>query len=197
MKRTLNFWINVVIYLLMAFLLFSGLLMKYSMPPGTGEKLNLLGMGRHDWGVWHFWIAVALLVGTALHLYLHWLWIRQTTPCYWGRAWMPIVAALLVVAAVAIAAPFVITPRGISGGGEHSERSGLGSRAPALSAPSEDGLPRVGSRENAPEDPGDLCEDCAEDCAEVPTDELGEKEEEKGEGSGDRRGLRRRALDDS
>ena len=193
MKRILNFWINVVIYVLMAFLLFSGLLMKYTMPPGTGEKLTLLGMGRHDWGVWHFWIAVVLLVGTALHLYLHWLWIRQTTPCYWGRAWMPIVAALLVVAAIAIAAPFIITPATVSGGRESHEGRGLGSRDSTLSTVRENGLPGVGLRENAAEPPGGLCDDCAEDCPEAPTEELDEKDED----SGDRRGQRRRALDDS
>jgi hypothetical protein len=196
MKRTLNFWINVVIYALMAFLLFSGLLMKYTMPPGTGEKLSLLGMGRHDWGVWHFWVAVALLCGTALHLYLHWLWIRQTTPCYWGRAWMPIVAALLVVAAVAIATPFVITPATVSGGRESHEGRGLGSRDSTLSTVHENGLPRVGSRENTAETPSSLCEDCAEDCPEAPAGKLDGRGEEKGESSGDRRGQRSRAPDD-
>ncbi len=192
MKRSLNFWINAVIYLLLAFLLFSGLLMKYTMPPGIGERLNLLGIGRHDWGTWHFWIAVALLVGVALHLYLHWVWIRQTTPRYWSKAWIPVVAALLVVAAAATAAPFIITPAEIPGGEEH-ERNGKGS----LSLAHEDGLPREGLHANAAEAPINLCEDCAEDCAEESTDELGEKGEEKSEASGDRRGLRRRALDDS
>lgn len=194
MKRTLNFWINAVIYLLMAFLLFSGLLMKYTMPPGTGEKLNLLGIGRHGWGTWHFWIALALLVGVALHLWLHWVWIRQTTPRYWGKVWIPVVAALLVIAAAAVAAPFIITPAEIPGG-EEREHNGKGSRASALSLAHEGGLPREGLHANAAEAPSDLCEDCAEDCAEESTDELGEKGEEKSEASGDRRRLRGRGSE--
>jgi|GEM_PF-3440173 len=51
MKRALSFWINVVIYLLIAFLLFSGFLIKFTMLPGTGGALLLLGMDRHGWGV--------------------------------------------------------------------------------------------------------------------------------------------------
>ncbi len=122
MKRTLNFWIDVIIYLLMAFLLFSGFLIKFTMPPGTGGALLLLGMDRHGWGVWHFWVAVALLIGVALHLWLHWSWMRVTTPHYWKRAWAPGLIALLILALAALAAPFVVQPTLVPGGGEKHER---------------------------------------------------------------------------
>jgi len=122
MKHTLNFWINVTIYLLMGFLLFSGFLIKFTMPPGTGGALLLFGMDRHGWGVWHFWVAVALLIGVALHLWLHWSWMRVTTPHYFKRAWVPALIGLLILALAALAAPFFVQPTLVPGGGEKHER---------------------------------------------------------------------------
>jgi len=109
--KKINFWLNVIIYVLLTCLLLTGLFLRYTMPPGSGEKgLEFLGLGRHDWGAVHFWIAVALLVGVAFHLYLHWAWIRVTTPRYWGLAWRAVLLVFLLLVILALLLPFFIQP---------------------------------------------------------------------------------------
>ncbi len=125
MKCKINFWVDIAIYLLMGFLLFSGFLMKFTMPPGTGGQLTILGLDRHGWGEVHFWIALALLIGVALHLYLHWCWIRITSKQYWLRAAIPALVLLLILAVAVIALPLVLEPTQVSGGVER-RGSGLG-----------------------------------------------------------------------
>jgi len=110
MKCKLNFWIDVAIYVLMGVMLFSGFLMN-SRCPRDGRKLTLLGFDRHGWGVLHFWVAVALLVGVVLHLWLHWRgFAATTTKQYWLRAAIPVLAILLILALAALPAPFALKP---------------------------------------------------------------------------------------
>jgi hypothetical protein len=49
--------------------------MKYILPPGSGQARTIWGLGRHDWGDFHFWIAATFFGVSALHLFLHWNWI--------------------------------------------------------------------------------------------------------------------------
>lgn len=157
MNRTLNFWINVIIYLLLGFLLFSGFLMKFTMPPGTGGALLLLGLDRHAWGVLHFRVAVALLTGVALHLWLHWAWMRATSPHYFKRAWAAVLIVLLILALAALAAPFVVQPVVVPGGGEEHERK-MAAGVADLVAPE-----GMGAQRSKPL-PAEGCEDCSADC---------------------------------
>jgi len=109
--RSTNFWLSLVIYLLLASMVSTGLLMRYPLPPGSGrEGYQFLGLGRHDWGAVHFWIALALLAGIALHLYLQWTWIRVTSPQFWRGAWRLILALLLILAIAAMLVPFFVRP---------------------------------------------------------------------------------------
>lgn len=40
------------------------------------RPLELLwGLTRHEWGDYHYWIALGLLAVLSLHLFLHWKWI--------------------------------------------------------------------------------------------------------------------------
>jgi hypothetical protein len=107
--------------------------------------------------VLHFWVAVALLVGVALHLWLHWSWLRVTTPHYWKRAWAPAIIALLILAAAALAAPFVVQPTLVPGGGERHELE-MAESVAHLVAPEDPVEP--------PSEPQfvDACEDCGADC---------------------------------
>ncbi len=79
MKRnTLNFIIDLTSLLAMWGLVTTGLLMKYVLPPGTGHWLAVKGMDRHEWGVVHFWLAVAVCVLAVVHVLLHWQWVCGT-----------------------------------------------------------------------------------------------------------------------
>jgi hypothetical protein len=71
----LNFTIGVLLFIAFIFLVTTGILMRYILPPGSGRHMVIWGMNRHDWGGIHFWISVVFFTLTALHLYRHWKWI--------------------------------------------------------------------------------------------------------------------------
>jgi hypothetical protein len=90
MKRPqLNFLVDTAAFVLFLLLMSSGLLLRYQLPPGSGELeghspgrgsadrvlTQLWGQTRHEWGDVHFWISAALIGVLALHLFLHWNWI--------------------------------------------------------------------------------------------------------------------------
>ena len=67
----------------------SGLILRYQLPPGSGGEVGrgmgrgsmnrpielLWGLTRHEWGDYHYWIALGLLAVLSVHLFLHWKWI--------------------------------------------------------------------------------------------------------------------------
>jgi hypothetical protein len=77
LKRTdLNFMIDSIAFVILAFMTTTGLLMRYALPPGLCYKKHTIwGLQRHDWGEVHFWLAVAFFSLMAVHLFLHWRWI--------------------------------------------------------------------------------------------------------------------------
>lgn len=139
MKRPLqNFVINFVALGLFLGLSTTGFLMRYLLPPGS-HGVGIWGLGRHDWGGIHFWIAVAMLSTIAVHLLLHGRWIihmvkgRKTgTP----RERIRLVAGGVVLAVlVAVAsAPLLGTRAPVAAEaheeeGEHGQGRAEGSRA--------------------------------------------------------------------
>jgi hypothetical protein len=126
MKRpTLNFLIDVTAFVAFVFLLSTGLLLRYTLPPGSGRiegggtgagadnrLISLLGgQSRHDWGDFHYWIALVLVAVLALHLVLHWKWIvcmiRGTKTSASGMRFGVGLASLAALVALA-AAPFLV-----------------------------------------------------------------------------------------
>jgi len=76
MKRTnLNFLIDALSFAAFLFLVTTGVLMRYILPPGSGRDLTIWGLDRHEWGGIHFWVSVVFFALMALHLFLHWKWI--------------------------------------------------------------------------------------------------------------------------
>ncbi len=74
MRTTINFIIDCIFALVMIALIWTGLVMRYLLPPGTGGRMNLWGWTRHEWGTVHFWIAVAAAVVLIVHVAMHWNW---------------------------------------------------------------------------------------------------------------------------
>lgn len=83
-------WITVtdmVAFFSLLFLAFSGLVVRYVLPKGSGSGggpgwraaarpvLEFWGMSRHEWGDIHFWVSMLFLAAIAVHLGLHWKWI--------------------------------------------------------------------------------------------------------------------------
>ncbi|MFN4242598.1 MAG: DUF4405 domain-containing protein [Tepidisphaerales bacterium] len=75
------FWTDVFIFLAMLAVTVTGGILKWGVPHGgggmrrAGQQL-FLGLSRHDWGEVHFYLALALIAGVALHLLSHagWVW---------------------------------------------------------------------------------------------------------------------------
>jgi hypothetical protein len=85
MKRgTLNFVVDSLTFLVMLALVTSGLLVRFVLPPGSGERRSLWTYTRHDWGDVHFWLAVALGALVLIHVALHWGWV-----CSVVQSWLP------------------------------------------------------------------------------------------------------------
>jgi hypothetical protein len=109
-RPTLNFLIDAGAFVGFVFLVSTGVLMRYVLPPGSGKRTVVWGLDRHEWGALHFWIAVVFLAVLAFHVVLHARWIvsvlrgrpRQGSG---GRVALGLVGLLAVLALAA--APFV------------------------------------------------------------------------------------------
>jgi len=91
MKRgLLNFIVDLCGLAGLLGLLVTGFVIKYVLPPGSGglgralhdgrgrEQIkSLLSLTRHEWGDIHFYLSVLFTVLVALHLVLHWAWIKS------------------------------------------------------------------------------------------------------------------------
>jgi hypothetical protein len=89
-RNTFNLVIDVVTLLLMLGLLTTGLIIWFVLPPGSGGRhggagLTLWGLGRHDWGDVHAWMALTLCVLVVLHVILHWSWACSTVRGLFGK----------------------------------------------------------------------------------------------------------------
>lgn len=90
-RSTLNFILDMVSFLDLLGLAITGYVMRYTLPPGTGgmgRSLNggagrgvqieeLWSMTRHEWGSIHFYLAMVFVVLMAIHIILHWSWIKR------------------------------------------------------------------------------------------------------------------------
>ena len=88
-RSSLNFVVDLFAFLDLLALVFTGFVIKYILPPGTGglgKRLhertgrehikNLWSMSRHQWGEIHFWICVAVLIVTIVHVIIDWKALR-------------------------------------------------------------------------------------------------------------------------
>ena len=91
MKRaTANFIVDLVSFVDLVGMAFTGIIMKYVLPPGTGGCGRLLhggqgrehikelwSMSRHEWGRIHYCLALLFLALIVVHIILHWSWIKS------------------------------------------------------------------------------------------------------------------------
>ena len=75
MKRAnQNFLTDSLIFVLFFLLAATGLFLHFKLPPGSHGD-TVWGLGRHDWGEIHFWMAITFIAILIIHLILHWNWI--------------------------------------------------------------------------------------------------------------------------
>ena len=176
-KNKLNLLVDVLGYLCMVALASTGLILLYRLPPGTGGRhsgepaLTLLGLGRHDWGDIHFYIAVTLLLLVVLHVVLHWKWVKNTFGSLFGRQGVEkpgagprggiTLTVLGLVGACLIAAPWLLAV-GQAERGERGSNYGKGGRTQLPSDESDAGDPREDAGRSHSGDPGRVTEPQAE-----------------------------------
>ncbi len=108
MKRnTLNYIVDAIGFVAMAFLISTGAIMRFVLPSGSGYTLEVWGMDRHTWGHVHFWLGFVFLVVVVAHIVLHWGWIVSVTrgsqkSRAGSRIWMAVIATVVVLALAAI-----------------------------------------------------------------------------------------------
>lgn len=86
MKRTtFNFIVDFLSFISLLGLIFTGIVIGFILPPGTGggqgsteEAWDLWTLTRHEWGGIHFITGIVFVVLMLVHLVLHWTWIK----CY-------------------------------------------------------------------------------------------------------------------
>ena len=88
-KAHLNFIVDALGLIFFFFIISSGLILEFILPPGSGSLseehvtgfrggrpvLLLWGLSRHQWGNLHFYVSLAFLALMAFHLFLHWRWV--------------------------------------------------------------------------------------------------------------------------
>jgi hypothetical protein len=125
MKRsTLNAAVDATAFGLFAFLATTGVLIRWTLPPGSGRRTTVWGLDRHGWGDLHFWVAAAFLGVLSLHLWLHWRFLAslvrgRAREGSGGRVALGLVAlaTLAALAAAPLCAPVDTATR--SGRGPH------------------------------------------------------------------------------
>ena len=112
-KSTINFIIDVLMFICMAAVAGIGFLIKYTLISGReswivyGDKVDLyfLGIYRHEWGTIHLIIGFVLLALVALHVILHWkLIVSLYNRMFQGK----LVRRIITVVFIAICALFII-----------------------------------------------------------------------------------------
>ena len=85
-KSTLNFLIDVLSLIVFIVLIATGAIIRFLLPPGGGygpgrrstiEADRFLSMTRHEWGTVHFWFSVIFVILVAVHIILHYRWIKN------------------------------------------------------------------------------------------------------------------------
>jgi hypothetical protein len=130
-RTTLNAVVDGLAFAGFVLLVATGVLMRWTLPPGSGRHTTVWGLDRHDWGAMHFWVSVALLAALAVHLVLHWRWIATVASRGEGhersrlRVALGLVAlaALLALAVAPFVSPVEQAPRH-DGGGPPGHRRG-------------------------------------------------------------------------
>lgn len=102
--------VDILAFVSFIFVVSTGVLMRYVLPPKSGKYAEILNLSRHEWGDIHFYVTFTFLAILSIHLVLHWKFIRnvfrrKTNKANKSRLIFGLVG-LLAVLALAVA-PFV------------------------------------------------------------------------------------------
>lgn len=120
-KNTLNYIVDIFMFLLMMAIIGIGFLMKFVLITGQEKWIkygrnveeSFLGLDRHGWGKVHLIIGLTLFAVLILHLILHWRSItRFFKNAFEERALrISLVSVLLFAGVLLIILPFMVNPK--------------------------------------------------------------------------------------
>ena len=84
-RNTFNVCLDFLSLLVMLGLATTGGIIHFVLPAGTGQSHVLFGLGRHDYGQIHFYLAATALPLLALHVALHWSWVCSVAARVLGK----------------------------------------------------------------------------------------------------------------
>lgn len=76
-KHSQNILIDYISFVCFGLLTVTGFLLRWRIPHGSRDA-TLIGYTRHQWGEFHFWVAIVFISGIIVHLALHLPWIKST-----------------------------------------------------------------------------------------------------------------------
>ena len=76
-KSNLIAFIDIAAFISFIFVVSTGVLMRYLLPPQSGHSIEIFGMSRHEWGDIHFYFTFMFLVILSIHLIFHWKFLRS------------------------------------------------------------------------------------------------------------------------
>ena len=94
-KNTLNFWVDMVIFIDFIALIFTGVLLRNF--PSVLSGTSILGVTRHDWVDLHWVLALSLVLFIFIHLALHWNWAKGNSRKYLKVGPKTLVAAVTLI----------------------------------------------------------------------------------------------------
>ena len=106
--------LNLALYLLMSFLVGTGVVMWVRLPPGAGHAgggfrggrlggeraggRELMGLKRHEWGDLHLYAALAFVAVGLVHLWLNRVWLKKVAASnHAWRMWAGLAAGVVLV----------------------------------------------------------------------------------------------------
>ena len=90
-KGTLNFIVDFTMLVNLLGLMFTAVIFRYVLPPGTGGRgggwrgEDFWSLSRHEWGDIHFYLAILFIVLMVCHIFLHWTWIKSYSQSLFAR----------------------------------------------------------------------------------------------------------------
>lgn len=86
-KTRTNFWVDATLLTLFVAVALIGLGLWFIWPGDqSGTDWLLLGLTRRILKEVHAWVGVTILVGTVIHLALHWRWVTCVAQRFWGKS---------------------------------------------------------------------------------------------------------------
>ncbi len=88
-KWQINFVIDALLFLILAFMVGQGFLVKYVLLPGAESierfgvnyQFHWLGLDRHQWGTIHLILGISFVVLVVVHIFLHWKVVKNMLCC--------------------------------------------------------------------------------------------------------------------